>query len=80
MRAFTLRVITWTTVGGAVTAALSLGTLDHSRHGWLGNPPMASALTLLTEPTQAGIVTFVHATAPAAAASSAQVVARLPLR
>jgi len=65
-----------------VTAALSLGTLDHSRHGWLGKPPMASTLTLLTQPTQAGIVTFVHATAtaPAAAASSAQVVARLRRR
>ena len=72
MRALTLRIVTWTTVGGAVTASLSLGSLDHSRHGWLGNPSMASTLSLPTEPTQAGVVAFVSATAVAAPASSVQ--------
>lgn len=80
MRALTLRIVTWTTVGGVVTAALSLGTLDHRRNGWLGNPAMASNLTLPTEATQAGVVAFVHATAAASPASSAHLEARLPLR
>ena len=78
MHALTLRIVTWTTVGGAVTAALSLGTLDHSRHGWLGNSPMT--LPLPAEPTQAGVVPFMRATAAAAPASAAHLVARLPLR
>jgi hypothetical protein len=80
MRALTLRIVTWATVGGAVTASLSLGSLDHSRNGWLGNPPMTSNLSLPTEPTQAGVVAFVGATAVAAPASSAHLTARLPRR
>ena len=80
MRALTLRIVTWATVGGAVTAALSLGSLDHSRHGWLGNPRLPSTVTLSAEPTQAGVMTFVHAAPAAAPASSARMVARLPLR
>ena len=80
MRALTLRIFTWTTVGGVVTAALSLGSLDHSRHGWLGNPSMVSSVNLPTEPAQARVVAFVHATATAAPASSARLEARLPLR
>ena len=82
MRALTLRIVTSAIVGGVVAAALSLGTLDHRRNGWLGNPSMASNLTLATQPTQAGVVAFVQATPAAAAtpASSAHAQARLPLR
>jgi len=80
MRALTLQIVTWSTVGGVVIAALSLGTLDHSRNGWLGNKRMAASLTLPTEPEQAGVVAFVHATAAATPASSAHREARLPLR
>jgi len=78
MRALTLRIVTWTTVGGVVTAALSLGTLDHRRNGWLGGPSMAS--TSPAEPAQAGMAAFVRATAAATPARSGRLEARLALR
>lgn len=73
MRTLMLRVVTWTTVAGAVVGALSLAVVDDQRHQPLGLAPLASSVNMPIAAAQAGVAVYVPL--PAAPASAPKRVA-----